>query len=85
MLSDIRRYLSSRDQVSLYELANRFEVDESVMSGMLSHWVRKGRVTKILVSCDKACGGCDKASDGEWYHWVTKEEASGLISFASES
>ncbi|MCL6271875.1 FeoC-like transcriptional regulator [Sansalvadorimonas sp. 2012CJ34-2] len=82
MLSDIRRYLMSRDQASLYELSNRFNVEESVMSGMLSHWIRKGQVTRSQAPCDKACGGCDKANVGEWYCWVTRKEATGMISFA---
>ncbi len=82
MLSDIRRYLSSRSgMVSLYELSSHFDTDEVVMAGMLSHWIRKGRVIRVQSPCEQACGGCDKASEGEWFQWVVQErQAPALIS-----
>ncbi|MGY0219695.1 FeoC-like transcriptional regulator [Endozoicomonadaceae bacterium StTr2] len=86
MLSDIRRLLMSRaEMVSLYELANHFDVEESVMSGMLTHWLRKGRVIRMESPCDKGCGGCDKSSDGEWYQWVVAAQSSTLISLSCQS
>ena len=82
MLSDIRRFLMSRSLVSLYELASRFDVEEGVMAGMLSHWLRKGMVLRSSAPCEKACGGCDRVNDGEWYQWVQSDvnRATGLIS-----
>ncbi len=80
MLSDIRRFLSSKnDLVSLYELASHFDVEESIMSGMMNHWLRKGRVKKIDSSCNKGCGGCDRATEGEWYQWIKDDQVQVLI------
>ncbi|WP_155160829.1 FeoC-like transcriptional regulator [Sansalvadorimonas verongulae] len=61
--------------VSLYELANHFDTEENVMSGMLTHWMRKGRVIRVESSCNQGCGGCDRASDSVWYQWVQSAEA----------
>ena len=69
--------------VSLYELSCHFDTEESVMAGMLSHWLRKGRLVKVQSPCEQACGGCDKAGDGEWYQWVADDSPPALISVAS--
>ena len=86
MLSDIRRYLIAKpdNMVSLYELASHFDVEEAVMSGMLSHWLRKGRITRVTsAACEQSCGGCDKGGSGEWYQW-SPEETPTLISMRSD-
>ncbi len=71
MLSDIRKYLMAQGgMVSLYDLANHFDTEEPVMAGMLSHWLRKGRLKMTESPCAKSCGGCDRGADGEWYQWV---------------
>ena len=86
MLSDIRRYLVSRNgMVSLYELASHFDVEEPVMAGMLSHWLRKGRILRIQSPCEQSCGGCDRASSGEWYQWVSENNSQSLISVACDA
>lgn len=84
MLSDIRRFLVSKDgMVSLYELANHFDTEESVMSGMLTHWLRKGQVVRMESPCSQGCGGCDRANDSVWYQWVQKEARPALISLGT--
>ena len=84
MLSDLRRFLSGRDDlVSLRELAIHFDREEAVIEGMLSHWQRKGMVEVVITSaCDQGCGGCDSSEGGDrYYRWQQKSsQASALIS-----
>ena len=39
ILTDIRKYLSERNVVSLQDLSLHFKIDPDAMQGMLEHWV----------------------------------------------
>lgn len=67
MMNLLRGYLQSRPSVSLAELSRHFHQPEAVIQGMLSHWVRKGRVAVMRASCADHCGQC--AGETEWYRW----------------
>jgi putative ferrous iron transport protein C len=83
MLSDLRRFLSERDgMVSLRELAIHFDREESVIEGMLSHWLRKGMVKSVVTTpCDQGCGGCNSSEGGDVYYlWQAGLQPAPLIS-----
>ena len=73
MLMDIKNLLIERQQMSLVDLARHFYVSESIMSGMLSHWQKKGRVELIDASggCGSSCSsGCDETAESKtYYRW----------------
>lgn len=77
MMNMLRSYLQSRPSVSLAELSRQFHQPEAVMQGMLSHWVRKGRVAMMRAACADHCGQC--AGETEWYRWQEKPRAVILL------
>lgn len=56
----------ARGPLSLSDLAQRLQVDQGTLEGMIAFWVRKGRIDPGHVegqSCATgACGGCAGAS-----------------------
>lgn len=57
ILSDLKDYLRSHEQVSLRDVAVRFDVSEAAAAGMLEHWERKGMLKRIdNPSCANVCG-----------------------------
>ena len=82
---DIKALLIERQQMSLVDLARHFYVNESVMQGMLDHWIKKGRLEKIDLSgtCGTGCGSCNEAADlKQIYRW--KSVAQKPISVANQ-
>lgn len=77
MMNELRLYLQSRPSVSLAELSRQFKQPESVIQGMLSHWIRKGRVALMRASCADHCGQC--TGETEWYRWQEKSRAVILL------
>ena len=74
ILTDIRKYLSERNIVSLQDLSLHFKIDPDAMQGMLEHWVRKAKVKKVAqdVSCTGCCKACT-ARQVELYQWRKQE------------
>lgn len=57
ILSDLKDYLKSHEQVSLRDVAVRFDVSETAAEGMLEHWERKGKLKRLEnSSCSNICG-----------------------------
>ena len=57
ILSELSDYLKSRGQASLRDIAVRFDVSEQAAQGMLEHFERKGKVSRLQNSqCSNACG-----------------------------
>ena len=85
ILSDIRRYLQTREQASLADLALHFDTDVDAMRGMLQVWVRKGMIERRLAtaSCGSSCTRCDAAAT-EVYTWLGESRSAGETS-ASQS
>jgi len=73
MMNDLRIYLQTRPSVSLAELSRQFKQPEAVIQGMLSHWVRKGRVAVLRASCADSCGQC--TGETEWYRWQENQRS----------
>ena len=71
ILSDIKQYLSQRGSASLTDISTHFDTDPDAMRGMLSQWIRKGRVAKHVAgsSCNSSCNKCDTGPT-EIYQWV---------------
>lgn len=71
ILSDIKRYLETRGQASLNELALHFDVDPDAMRGMLARWIDKGKVARTVApgGCRKGCRSCGCGNDLEIYAW----------------
>ena len=72
MLTDIKKLLAEREQMSLTDLARHFYVSESVMCSMLEQWIKKGRVekTESSGSCVSSCGSCNEAKQVQtYYRW----------------
>ncbi len=70
ILSDIKRYLKSRPQANLSDIALHFDSEPDAIRGMLEIWIRKGKVKKSLLN--QACGsGCNKCAEAliEIYSW----------------
>jgi putative ferrous iron transport protein C len=70
ILSDIRKYIEQRGQVTLADMANHFESDPEALRGMLNVWIRKGKITRHLCTsvCGSSCKGCNSAAT-EIYTW----------------
>ncbi|MDX1823673.1 MAG: FeoC-like transcriptional regulator [Thiohalomonadales bacterium] len=77
ILSDIRKYIEQRGQVTLADMANHFESDPEALRGMLNVWIRKGKITRHLCTsaCGSSCKGCDSAAT-EIYIWGSTPDRS---------
>ena len=69
ILSEIRDYLQSNGNVSLRDMACRFDIDPEALRGMLGQWVARGRVVRETPGAQ--CGGCCKCDPLalEVYRW----------------
>lgn len=76
MLTDIKSILIERKQMSLTDLARHFYVSESIMQGMVAHWLKKGRVEVIDASggCGDVCGCSESEGSKIYYRWKTVAE-----------
>jgi predicted ArsR family transcriptional regulator len=70
ILSDLKRYLSEREQASLADLALHFGVEPDAVRTMLEVWMRKGQVERSSVSpnCGGNCNRCAPETT-EIYRW----------------
>jgi hypothetical protein len=70
ILLEIKKYLVARKRVNLQELAAHFQRDPAIMRSMISHWVRKNKVSVIKpVGCGVRCTQC-KPEYAEEYEWA---------------
>ncbi len=70
--SEVKRYLSDRKLAPLNDIALHFDIEPDTARGLLSHWIRKGRVR---LHQDDGCGsgGCCKGCGdhgNEVYEWL---------------
>ena len=73
MLIELQSYLAVRGVCSLAELSRHFGTSPDAMRGMLSHWMRKGRVTEEVAGCNKGCVSCPP-EQLEMYRWQGSEQ-----------
>ena len=71
ILSDLKRYLQTRGQASLADLALHFRADPEPVHAMLEVWMRKGKVARhaAAASCGATCAHCNPAAT-EVYAWI---------------
>ena len=76
ILSELRDYLQQKQRLSLLEMANHFDIDVDALRGMLSKWIKKGKVKRLDLGkdCGTGCCKCDPAMT-ELYEWITPGDA----------
>ena len=70
--SEVKRYLSERKLAPLNDIALHFDLEADAVRGLLSHWIRKGRVRRHQDNSCKSggsCGGCGEHHK-EIYEWI---------------
>lgn len=81
ILSDIKDYVREQKQVSLKDIAVRFDISESAAIEMIAHWERKGVIRSVHTeettapcsnACGQSCGGCPIQCT-MIYQWVEKD------------
>lgn len=75
ILLELKRYIRQRQDVSLSDIKNRFDLTDDSAKGMLSHLIRQGHVQEVAAgSCisGQCSTGCQQASQGEHYLWRDK-------------
>jgi len=69
ILRELKEYVKSRQQVSLTDIANHFDVEPEAVLGMLEFWINKGKIQHNSgASCVSACD-CRHKSNNEIYQW----------------
>ncbi len=68
ILGDIRGYLKQRNQASLDDVANHFNISRASAEMALDYWISKGIIVRRTASCNNSCSGC--GSSGETYSWL---------------
>jgi len=70
--SDVKRYLSERKIAPLNDISLHFDLEPDAVRGLLSHWIRKGRVRMHQdEGCSNGCcGGCGEHNNKEVYEWL---------------
>lgn len=86
ILSELRDYLKQQQRVTLHDLVLHFKCDADALRGMLSKWISKGKVKKLVPNCGTGCCKCDPELT-ELYEWVERKNAEKhiLISQLSDS
>ena len=71
ILLEIKEYLQKRKQVSLRDIAAKFDLTEEAAAQMLAHWEDKGKITRTEKSggCGQNCSCCS-APCGTTYRWT---------------
>ncbi|WP_347986210.1 FeoC-like transcriptional regulator [Methylomonas sp. AM2-LC] len=71
ILADLRIFLQSKQRVSLDELVVHFQIEADALRGMLSKWIKKGKVRQLQSggpSCGTSCCQCNPLLT-ELYEW----------------
>ncbi|MDJ0832442.1 MAG: FeoC-like transcriptional regulator [Gammaproteobacteria bacterium] len=70
ILTEIKRYVQNRKQVSVQDVARHFDMEADAARGMLGFWVNKGKLKKSVLAstCANQCA-CDIQEQTEIYEW----------------
>jgi len=70
-LIKLKDYLQKQHSADLFTLTQHLKLEDDVVRDMLAHWMRKGKVRKVVKEggCNQQCYGCDSAAT-EVYEWV---------------
>ncbi len=71
ILTDLKNYIKTRQQVSLKDIALHFDVEPETAKGMLDFLVKKGRISlrSNPLSCASGCSSCSEAENSDIYIW----------------
>ncbi|OQW93217.1 MAG: hypothetical protein BWK79_12315 [Beggiatoa sp. IS2] len=71
LLIELKNYLQKNKRVTLTDIAYHFDTPPEVVSGMLEHWQRKGRVRLITANstCQQGCCQCSPVNL-DIYEWI---------------
>ena len=62
MVLNIKSYIKTRENVSLSEILEKFDIDTRTLVRLLDNWISKGRVMCVYDNSDtcptKKCGMC---------------------------
>lgn len=72
-LLELKKYLQSRNIVSIADLCIHFNTLPETLEPMLEHWIRKGKLRRETSegSCGSKKSSCS-CSEGHhiWYQWI---------------
>ncbi|MDX1795333.1 MAG: FeoC-like transcriptional regulator [Hydrogenovibrio sp.] len=76
ILLDLKRYIRKREQVSIDDLKNRFNLDDAALEGLLMPLIQQGHIQKVSSeggacttgSCRTGCGSAAK----DMVYWTSK-------------
>ncbi len=70
ILTELKNYIKTRQQVSLNDIALHFDVEPETAKGMLDFLVKKGRISlrSNPLSCAAGCS-CSAAENSDIYEW----------------
>lgn len=74
LLQAVKTYLQSQANVSLQQLAWKFETDPNALRPLLARWLASGKLERLEnpscgSGCSRGCGSCSSTRD-EIYRWV---------------
>lgn len=71
ILTELKGYLRQQGQATLADIALHLDSEPEAVRGMLTHWIRKGKVVKqtLTPACGSSCQQCNAATT-EIYSWV---------------
>jgi hypothetical protein len=71
LLSELKQHLTTVKEASLQALVKHFNVDSDNLRFMLQHWLRKGKVRRVLATpaCGSLCQRC-QVEAVEIYEWL---------------
>ncbi|MCP4699912.1 MAG: sugar metabolism transcriptional regulator [Gammaproteobacteria bacterium] len=71
ILTELKAYIAEKRRVTLTDLACHFDVEPDALKGMLDHWIRKGKVRRMLPVSSCESKGCCQCESVEMYEWIT--------------
>ncbi|MBB1314295.1 MULTISPECIES: FeoC-like transcriptional regulator [Aliivibrio] len=72
ILTELKQYIDEEGRVERLTLAKKFSMSEDGVDAMLELWVKKGKLTRELIGCDKT--QCCQDAERVWYRPVYKDE-----------
>ncbi|QIQ20869.1 FeoC-like transcriptional regulator [Zophobihabitans entericus] len=75
LMTDVRDYVQLVGRATLQDLSRHFKIQESAMQHMMEFWVKKGRVSLVVLdqtSCSTGkCSDCFECDDStkQLYIW----------------
>jgi hypothetical protein len=72
ILADLRHFLRQNKKSSIKDLSIHFHAEADALRGMLSLWIRKGKVRQVSAggeNCGAGCCQCDPLLT-EVYEWI---------------